>query len=167
MYPSHLIPRAALALVLCLSGPALAQVGIGFGGVAHDTSQQVELIADSLSIDQTNGRAVFEGNVIVVQGDLRMAAGRIEVIYTATDGDRTVQEVIATGGVLVTRGADAAEGSEARYAIQTALLTMTGDVLVTQGETAIAGDRIVIDMATGSGTVDGRVRTVLGSGGDR
>lgn len=167
MYPSHLIPRVALALSLCLSGPALAQVGIGFGGVAHDTSQQVELTADSLSIDQTNGRAVFEGNVIVVQGDLRMAAGRIEVVYSETDGDRAVEEVIATGGVLVTRGTDAAEGSEARYAIQTALLTMTGDVLVTQGETAIAGDRIVIDMTTGSGTVDGRVRTVLGSGGDR
>lgn len=167
MYPSQLIRLAALALALCLSGPALAQVGIGFGGVAHDTSQQVEVTADSLSIDQTNGRAVFEGNVIVVQGDLRMAARQIEVVYSDTDGNREVQEVIATGGVLITRGTDAAEGSEAHYAIETALLTMTGDVMVTQGQTAIAGDRMVVDMATGVGTVDGRVRTVLGSSGDQ
>ena len=159
----RLIHLFALCLAVCLAGPGLAQVDIGFGGVAHDGSQQVEVTADSLTIDQTNGNAVFQGNVVVVQGDLRMAAARIEVIYsTVTDGPRTVQEVLASGGVLVTRGEDAAEGAEARYAVETALLTMSGDVLVTQGPTASAGDRMVVDMQTGDGTVDGRVRTVLG-----
>jgi lipopolysaccharide export system protein LptA len=158
----HIIRPALLAVFIAFSGPALAQVAVGFGGVAHDSSQPVEVTADSLSVNQTTGNAVFEGNVIVVQGDLRMAAGRIEVIYSTEGGSRAVQEVVATGGVMVTRGTDAAEGSEARYAVQTALLTMSGDVLVTQGPTAIAGDRMVVDMATGTGTVDGRVRTVLG-----
>jgi len=150
-----------------LTGPALAQVGIGFGGVAHDASQPVEVTADSLAVDQATGRAAFEGNVIVLQGDLRMAAGRIEVIYTTGGTGRAVQEVIATGGVMVTRGTDAAEGDEARYVVETAMLTMTGDVLVTQGPTAIAGDRLTVDMATGVGTVDGRVRTEIGGGGDQ
>ena len=157
-----IIRPAMLAACLLFAAPAMAQVAVGFGGVAHDSSQPVEVTADSLSVNQTTGNAVFEGNVIVVQGDLRMAAGRIEVIYSTEGGDRAVQEVVATGGVMVTRGTDAAEGAEARYAVQTALLTMSGDVLVTQGPTAIAGDRMVVDMATGTGTVDGRVRTVLG-----
>lgn len=161
----RLLPIFLISLVL--TGPAFAQVGIGFGGVAHDASQPVEVTADSLAIDQATGRAAFEGNVIVLQGDLRMAAGRIEVIYATGGTGRAVQEVIATGGVMVTRGADAAEGSEARYVVETAMLTMTGDVLVTQGPTAIAGDRMVVDMATGVGTVDGRVRTVIGDGGDQ
>lgn len=156
------IRPAVLAACLLFAGPALAQVAVGFGGVAHDSSQPVEVTADSLSVNQTTGNAVFEGNVIVVQGDLRMAAGRIEVIYSTEAGSRAVQEVLATGGVMVTRGTDAAEGAEARYAVQTAMLTMSGNVLVTQGPTAIAGDRMVVDMATGTGTVDGRVRTVLG-----
>jgi lipopolysaccharide export system protein LptA len=39
---------------------------------------------------------------------------------------------------------------------------LSGDVLVTQGPTAIAGDRMVVNMRTGNGSVDGRVRTVLG-----
>lgn len=153
---------AAVIAVLGLPAPAPAQVAIGFGGVAHDASQPVEVTADSLTIDQSNGNAVFEGDVIVVQGDLRMTAGRIEIVYATETGAQQVRDVIATGGVLVTRGTDAAEGAEARYAVQTALLTLSGDVLVTQGPTAIAGDRMVIDMATGTGTVDGRVRTVLG-----
>jgi lipopolysaccharide export system protein LptA len=160
----HLFRLAALALALALSGPAAAQVQIGFGGVAHDADQPVEVTSDTLAIDQTTGRAVFEGNVIIVQGDLRMAAGRVEVVYSDSDGGRSVERVLATGGVLVTRGTDAAEGAEANYDIAAALLTMSGDVLVTQGPTAISGDRMVVNMTTGNGTVEGRVRTVLEPG---
>ncbi len=153
---------AGMALAMVVSGPSAAQVNIGFGGVAHDASQPVEVTADNLSIDQTSGEAVFSGNVLVMQGDLRMAAGEVQILYGDEGAGQPVREVVASGGVLVTRGADAAEGRSARYAVSTALLTMTGDVLVTQGQTAIAGDRLVVNMQTGNGTVDGRVRTVLG-----
>ncbi len=150
-------------LLITLGFPASAQVDIGFGGVSYDERQPVEVTADGLTIDQSTGEAVFTGNVIVVQGDLRMAAGVVRIVY-ATDGTQDVREVIATGGVLVTRGADAAEGGSARFDVATAFLTLSGDVLVSQGPTAIAGDRMVVNMRTGSGSVDGRVRTVLGGG---
>lgn len=162
-----MLPRLfvlSAALFLGAIGVASAQVEIGFGGVAHDSSQPVEVTSDSLEIDQDAGQAVFRGNVIVVQGDLRMSASEVQVLYAETDGTQSVQEVVATGGVLVTRGEDAAEGAQAQYGVESAMLTMTGDVLVTQGATAIAGDRLVVDMETGNGTVDGRVRTVLGNG---
>jgi lipopolysaccharide export system protein LptA len=157
----------ALALVVGSGSFALAQVAIGFGNVTHDASQAVEVTADNLNIDQTNGQAVFAGNVIVVQGDLRMAAGQVQVTYSNTEGDSRVTAVTASGGVLVTRGEDAAEGAEARYDIENGLLVMSGNVLVTQGATAISGDRLTVNMETGNGTVDGRVRTVLGAGDDQ
>ena len=152
---------AALAGLVALIQPAAAQVAIGFGGVAHDSDQPVEAVSDTLTIDQTNGRALFSGNVIIIQGDLRIAAEDVEVIYSDIDGQRGVDEVIATGGVLITRGEDAAEGEDAVYSVAAATLTMTGDVLVTQGTTTIAGDSMVVDMTTGDGIVEGRVRTVL------
>ena len=152
---------AALAGLVALIQPAAAQVAIGFGGVAHDSDQPVEAVSDTLTIDQTNGRALFSGNVIIIQGDLRIAAENVEVIYSDLDGERSVDEVIATGGVLITRGEDAAEGEDAVYAVAAGILTMTGDVLVTQGTTTIAGDSMVVDMTTGDGVVEGRVRTVL------
>lgn len=152
---------AALAGLVALIQPAAAQVAIGFGGVAHDSNQPVEAVSDTLTIDQTNGRALFSGNVIIIQGDLRIAAEDVEVIYSDLDGERSVDEVIATGGVLITRGEDAAEGEDAVYAVAAGILTMTGDVLVTQGTTTIAGDSMVVDMTTGDGVVEGRVRTVL------
>ncbi|MBY6201534.1 hypothetical protein KUV65_09190 [Maritalea mobilis] len=154
-----------LCLAAGLPGTTLAQVEVGFGGVAYDPDQPVEVTADGLTLDQTTGEAVFSGNVLVVQGDLRMAAGQVRILYSDQTGRNEVREVVATGGVLVTRGADAAEGSEARYDVETAMLTMRGNVLVTQGTTAVAGDRMVVNMRTGNGSVDGRVRTVLDTGG--
>ena len=156
---------SALIAWLAFTVAAAAQVDIGFGGVAYDSRQPVEVTADNLSIDQSTGEAVFSGNVIIHQGDLRMAAGRVRVTYRDAEGQQTVDQVFATGGVLVTRGADAAEGSEARFDVASAQLTMSGQVLVTQGATAVAGDRLVVNMRTGSGAVEGRVRTVLGNGG--
>jgi Uncharacterized protein conserved in bacteria len=108
-------------------------------GVAHDSDQPVEAVSDTLTIDQTNGRALFSGNVIIIQGDLRIAAEDVEVIYSDLDGERSVDEVIATGGVLITRGEDAAEGEDAVYSVAAGILTMTGDVLVTQGTTTDRG----------------------------
>ena len=161
----HLI-RGILGLFLAAIVPLLAsaQVEVGFGGVAYDPDQPVEVTADGLTLDQTTGEAVFSGNVLVVQGDLRMAAGQVRILYADDTGRNEVREVVATGGVLVTRGADAAEGGEARYDVETALLTMRGNVLVTQGATAVAGDSLVVNMRTGNGSVDGRVRTVLDTG---
>jgi lipopolysaccharide export system protein LptA len=167
MFVRALSGWAGLFLGLVLAASAAAQVGIGFGGVAYDARQPVEVTADNLTIDQSTGQAVFSGNVIVHQGDLRMAAGEVRVIYSEAEGRRSVDEVVATGGVLVTRGADAAEGREARFDVASAMLTMSGDVLVTQGPTAVAGDRMVVNMRTGNGSVEGRVRTVLDTGDDR
>lgn len=160
----HLIriaPSLLLAVGLMVQTAAAQEVGIGFGGTAHDGSQPVEVTSDALSVDSETGRAVFSGNVLIVQGDMRLAAGEVEVIYAEIDGDTDIDRVLATGGVLVTRGDDAAEGQEAEYLVQDASLTLNGNVLVTQGPTAIAGDRMTIDLQTGSGTVSGRVRTTL------
>ena len=56
---------------------------------------------------------------------------------------------------------DAAEAQEAVYAIGANTVTLNGEVLLTQGQSSIAGDRLVVNLATGSGSIEGRVRTVF------
>ncbi len=152
---------SALCLVLVSTLHAAAQMAVGFGGVPHDPTQQIEVTSDSLRVDQTTGNAVFSGNVIVIQGDLRMAAEEISILYADTDGAQEIREVIATGGVMMTRGEDAAEGERADYTVSDAMVVLSGNVLITQGRTTVAGDRLNIDLNTGNGTVEGRVRTIL------
>lgn len=147
-------------ILLCLASPALAQQGVGFGGGSFDSKAPVEVAADTLDVDQATGRAVLTGSVVIVQGDLRLSANRVEVNYT-TGEDRRIERLNAIGDVIIVAGEDAAEGREAVYELASGEIVLTGDVLVTQGESTLAGDRLAVNLQSGSGTVTGRVRTTL------
>lgn len=153
-----------LALALAAPGPARAQgAEIAFGGLRADTSLPVEVTADQLGVNQTDGTAVFTGNVLVVQGDMRLAADRVEVVYGNAERSR-IERLHASGQVTLVSGADAAEAADAVYTIETGAVEMTGSVLLTQGGNTISGERLVVDLATGTGRMEGRVKTVLQPG---
>lgn len=151
-----------LSLALLVASPALAQTNINLGGITTDPGAPVEVAADSLSVDQDTGTAVFEGNVVIGQGQLRIAAGRAQVVYDGTTGD--IASFDASGGVTFANGTEAAEAQSATYNLQTGELILEGDVLLTQGASALAADRMVIDVNTGNARMDGRVRTVFQQG---
>lgn len=151
---------AALGL---LSGAALAQgAPVAFGGLKQDSSLPVEIESDQLQVDQTAGTAVFTGDVRVKQGDMRMTAPRVDVTY-GTEGGK-IDHIHASGGVTLSSPTEAAEGAEAVYTIDTGAVVMTGNVLVTQGQSTIAGQRLVMDLNTGTGRMEGRVQTVFQPG---
>lgn len=156
---------AAGLVSACLALPALAQTGteVAFGGLRQDATLPVEVAADSLSVDQAQGSAVFAGNVDIRQGDLRMTAGRVIVEYAEGGG---IARLIASEGVTIASAADAAEAQEAVYTIATAQVVMTGAVLLTQGQNAISGQRLTLDLKAGTGRMEGRVTTVFAPGGD-
>ena len=153
---------AALALPTMVAGQG-ASVDFGSGG--FDDSQPIEVTSDSLSLDQAGGTAVFDGNVVVVQGDLRLAAGTLRVEYADAGGATEVRRIVAGGGVTFVSGGDAAEADEAVYAVSDGTVRMSGSVLVSQGPSALSGEALTVDLASGSGRMEGRVRTVLQAGG--
>ena len=163
--------RLALVIALLMSAPAAlaqaANIALGTGG--FDRTQPVEVTSDALSVDQESGQAVFDGNVLVVQGKVRLSAGKVTVEYKQTDGRPSgIARLIATGGVTFVTESDAVEAREAVYSVEGANVRLKGDVLLTQGPNAIAGDTMVINLETGSGTMEGRVRTVFNpSSGDQ
>ncbi|MEZ5798855.1 MAG: LptA/OstA family protein [Paracoccaceae bacterium] len=156
---------AAAVLVAALSGPAAAQQAkIAFGGLAQDTSLPVEVEADTLSVNNADGTAVFEGNVLVGQGEMRLTAARVSVEY-GKDG-KSIARLNATGGVTIANLADAAEAQEALYTIDSGLIVMTGDVLLTQGASALSGQKLTINLKDGTGVMEGRVATTFVPGGN-
>ncbi len=160
----------AVALAMALPGLAAAQgTSVSFGGLRQDPTQPVEINADSLSLSQSGGTATFSGNVLVVQGTLKMQAAEIVVTYVSgEDGAQgKVERIVATGGVTLTNGEEAAESESAVYSVAAGDVAMEGDVLLTQGENAIAGQQLRIDLATGEARMEGRVKTVLQPGGDQ
>ena len=162
------IRLAALALgVAVLASAAYGQgATVAFGGIKSDTSQPVEVTADQLSVNQTDGTATFTGNVVVIQGDLRLGATTVRVEY-ATDDRTRVERIVASGGVTLVSADEAAEAKDAVYTVANGQVVMTGDVLLTQNGGTIAGQKLSVDLKTGTGQMDGRVRTIISPKGSQ
>lgn len=150
---------ALLCVALFFAAPALAQTNIDLGSVNTDPDAPVEITADSLSVDQDTGVAIFEGNVVFGQGDLRLSAGRVQVVYDDASGD--ISSLSATGGVTFVTETEAAEAASANYDLDGQTLTLSGNVLFTQGASALSADRMRVNLENGSAQLDGRVRTIF------
>ena len=153
------MPCVVLALMLGMGGPALGQTSVDLGGLSADPGAPVEITADSLRVDQASGTAVFAGNVVIGQGNLRLAAASVQVVYD--DGSGDIARFRATGGVTIVTQTEAAEAAEADYDLTTGLLVLTGNVLLTQGPNALSAERMTIDVEAGTAQMDGRVRTIF------
>ncbi|MEM9843626.1 MAG: LptA/OstA family protein [Pseudomonadota bacterium] len=157
-----MVSSALLALFLTgfASLPALAQGSqIAFGDTAQDSTLPVEVTADNLDVNQDDGTALFTGNVLIGQGEMRLSAPRVLVIYKE---DQSGIEVLqAFDGVTLVSGEDAAEARQADYNIDSGLIELEGDVLLVQGVNALSGDRMFVDTRAGTARVTGRVRTIL------
>jgi lipopolysaccharide export system protein LptA len=158
--------KTLMVLALALGAatlPARAQqANIAFAGMKQDTSLPVSLDADRLAINNADGTALFTGNVIVAQGEMRLTAAEVRVEYTPDGGG--IKTLHATGGVTLISAADAAEAKEAVYTIDSGNVVMSGDVLLTQGANAISGQKLVINLKAGTGVMEGRVQTVFAPG---
>lgn len=158
--------RLFLPLVLVLfAGAALAQgASVAFGTIRQDTNEPVEVTADNLAVDQATGTAVFTGNVLIGQGEMRLSASRVLVVYRAEN--KGIARLEATGGVTLASGPDAAEADRADYSIDNGTIVMTGNVLLAQGASALSADKMSIRLSDGTAQMSGRVRTILQTGSD-
>ena len=161
--------RYILALAMMLpfwqpfAPPAAAQeaesAAIIFGGLKGDPKAPVTVTSQSLTLDETARTAVFTGNVLVLQGEMRMSAAEVRVEYEP-DADR-IARLWATGGVLFVNAKDAAQSQNAEYVIDTGIVTMTDDVVLTQGPATFTAQTFVADMKTGLGQLQGGVSSTF------
>lgn len=162
-------PLSLSVLILVLAALGWASVGqaqttnLAFGVIQQDTSLPVEVTADSLSVSQQDGTAIFTGNVVIIQGEMRLAAPRVLVVYAeATEGQEArIARLEATGGVTLVSGPDAAEADRADYNVDDGQVVMKGNVLLTQGSSALTSDQMQVDLENGTAQMDGRVKTIL------
>ncbi len=156
-------PRLFISIFFGLFAFATAslaqQTQVSFGGFQADPSLPVEATSDTLDVDQETGEAVFRGNVVITQGEMRLTAPRVLVIYDS--GTRAIDRMEATGGVTLVSGPDAAEADRADYTIDNGVIVMTGNVLLTQGPSALTSDEMTVDLTTGTAQMVGRVTTIL------
>lgn len=160
-----LVRIAACMLAFGLPSLAYAQAQVAFGGLKHDNTLPVEISADLLKVDQADGAAVFSGNVQIGQGEMRLTAGTVRVEYASGSAGK-ISRLLASEGVTLVNGAEAAEARDAVYTIDSGVIVMTGNVILTQGPNALSSEKLTVNLKAGTGTMDGRVKSIIQTGAD-
>lgn len=153
----------SLALFLMTTLAVAAQeFRVDFGVSTSDRDAPIEVAANSLSVDQATGKAIFEGDVEITQGNMRLSAALVNVVYDeAGDGIATL---LASGGVNIASGKDSAEAETAEYDVESGVIRMAGNVSLLQQGTKITAGRMDVNLNDNTAAFHGRVRTVLQPG---
>lgn len=166
MKRSGLATMVLIGLAAAALAPAARaqEAGSPFGGFKHDSTQPIEITADSLEVRQADQQAVFTGSVVAGQGTLRLTASVLNVWYAEAEGEGggDIDRLRAEGDVFLTSGAESARGAWADYKVSTGIVTMGGGVVLTQGPNAIRGERLTVDLNAGQGRIEGgRVQSIF------
>lgn len=134
------IPILLLAVLL---GPGTAH------SLSTDADQPIEIEADFAELDEQEGRTVYSGNVVVVQGSIRMTGARLLVNF---DDAQQLEEVYMSGSPATFRqrpdGADAditGEALKIEYFADSSLLHLIENARLTRGGQLFEGARINFD----------------------
>ena len=160
---------AAKTAVVSFALTALSFGGMQAGAQAianHNSRAPVSYAADRIELQDRQNRVVLSGNVEIEQAGLTVRAARTLVSY-ADQGELSIDRITATGGVTVRRGRESASGDVAIYDFNRRIITMAGNVRLNRSGDTLNGGRLVIDLASGVSSVDGRAAgssSVTGSG---
>jgi lipopolysaccharide export system protein LptA len=189
--------HAAVAALILLPLTATAQPGrernSAFGTLGSN-KEPIKIDADRLDVYDRDGRAVFEGNVVAVQGDTTMKCTALTVLYEArsrgaaqagTPGpavtpaasqgvpgaptDSAIKKIDCKGPVTIVSKTQTATGDNATFDRVANRVLLNGNVTLADGPNLTRGERLVYDLNTGVANVDttpgGRVRAMFTPGG--
>jgi lipopolysaccharide export system protein LptA len=167
---------AALVAVVAGLAPGLARAqdfGAPFAGFDTGSDEPIQIEADRLEVRDPEKLAVYTGNVQVRQGETVLEAPELRVFYT---GEPTqsgapgsqVARIEAGPKVDVRSGDQTASGATAVLDMQQNVITMSGGVVLTQGPNIVRGERLVVDLKSKQGRLEGgRVQTLIAPRGSR
>lgn len=142
--------RTLLPLLLLLWAPLA-------GALSSDKDQPIDIVADSVDINEATGTSTYTGNVEINQGTIRLRADRVVVEHRpgqphkidATGEPARFRQLPDNSDRYVEGRAERVE-----YRLDSEELVLSGNAELTQGQDRFNSDRIVYD----------RVRAVVKAG---
>jgi lipopolysaccharide export system protein LptA len=179
--------RAALAIALLAPAPidvAFAQASkeraVGFGNFGS-SKEPIKIDANKLDVFDKEGRAVFSGDVVAVQGESTMKCTTMTVFYEQRDqnggqaapapqtaDDSAIKQIDCKGPVTIVSRTQVATGDNATFNRGTNKIMLTGNATLSDGPNVTKGERVLYDINTGVANIEGgRVRALFvpGQGG--
>jgi lipopolysaccharide export system protein LptA len=111
---------------------------------SHNSNAPINVSSDNFVGDLATKVGTYVGNVLVIQGDMRMRADTMKV--NVNQGKPT--RIEAMGKVVVTAPNGTATGDNGVYELGPRTITMTGHVVLTKEKDVMRGTKLVMDMNT-------------------
>jgi lipopolysaccharide export system protein LptA len=134
-----------------------------------NSKEPISIDADKLVYYDKERKAVYSGNVVVIQGDTKMTCSVMTVLLdraptqgashpangpSAPTGDAGVRHLDATGPVTVVSKTQVATGDSGSYDKAQDKVWLIGHVTLSDGQNVTKGDRLTYDLKSGLATVD-------------
>jgi lipopolysaccharide export system protein LptA len=152
---------------LCPAGAFAQNFGAAFAGFDTGSDEPIQIEADKLEVRDPEKLAIYTGNVQVRQGGTLLEAPELRVFYTGEPTSEgapgsKVSRIEASPTVMVRSKDQTASGSRAVLDMEQDMVVMTGNVVLTQGVNIVRGERLVVDLNTKQGRMEGgRVQTLI------
>ena len=155
--------KLAFALILSLAlAPALAAPPAAPPKPASANSREpINVSADNFVAEKEpvkSGPGVingtYSGNVVIVQGDVKMRADTVRVLMVGGHADK----VFANGHIVINSpNSGTATGDSGVYDVGPRIATLTGHVVLTKEKNVMRGAQLTVDLVTGVAKLGGGV----------
>lgn len=158
---------------------------MGFGNFGS-SKEPIKIDANKLDVFDKEGRAVFSGDVVAVQGESTMKCTIMTVFYEQNreggsqpsaaaqaqgPSESAIKKIDCKGPVTIVSKTQVATGDNATFDRGANKILLNGNAALSDGPNVTRGERVVYDINTGVASIDtkpgGRVRALFvpGSGG--
>lgn len=149
--------RAIMLLALLTAQPAMAQTSSVMApslAGKHDANAPINVSADKFLADSNAKTGTWSGNVLVVQGDMRMRANSVRL--NVVGKDNKPDKILASGNVVVdSPNSGTVTGDNGVYDVVARTVTMTGKVVLTRQKDVMRGSQLTVNLETGVATLGG------------
>lgn len=180
-------PAAPPAVPVAAPANPAAKPGGGGGKALGEIGQSkdpISIDADRLDVFDKEGRAVFTGNVIAIQGETTMKCTAMNVFYESSragpngekkadpagplTNDSSIKRIECKGPVTITTKTQTATGDRAEFDRVINKVFLIGNAALSDGPNVTRGERVAYDLNTGVANVEGgRVRALIVPGSQK
>ncbi|MBN9335204.1 lipopolysaccharide transport periplasmic protein LptA [Devosia sp.] len=116
---------------------------------------QVQISADTFTVEEGRQEAVFTGNVVVKHPTVSVWADKVVATY-GSGGTSDIKSFEATGKVRLETEEQKASGDRAVFSPGDQLLRLTGNVQVSNAAGTVNAEELVVNLATNVSTFTAR-----------
>jgi lipopolysaccharide export system protein LptA len=113
-------------------------------GSKHDNSAPINISSDNFQGDLQTKIGTYIGNVIVIQGDYKLRADKMNVHVV----NGKASSIDGEGNVLFNSGIESASGDNGVYDLNAHTVTLDGKVVLTKEKNVMRGTHLVMNLDT-------------------